>query len=461
MESYATVTGDSSKLSSQHNPQPQQQRQEGPESDREAVPSDSSALRLNLESCTQVFKGLIDTALDCSKVSVLAGTYFYPIARQIDDELIRLEIWASDLEADDPNSSAPLSDITLQRYIYSTFQNIGSQLEDIGKEIRLMRGILEQVSARTNTDPKSTRQLQKATVQIGGMNKNVDLAVRNLVDITEAFQMEQAVRSQSGGLARLRKHVLSIREQALIAHEPAPIPSVSDDSSIDESIAYVGLDHRIPLPQSSSTPAVTPGQIVDPTIPAELVDTPAVHKLGFYSESSTDLQKLSEERSPQVKPPTLGSSEASGEAGLARDFGAEREGPNLDDSFGTTPWLSEVPVYVEDAGPSNAALGDIVETLSPSVDPPKIARERALSLDSSSKQGEKHPYDAKIPSPNLGNAKDEINAAPKSATLDSTAATFIDSSGLEEDNPWSRKTLLTLGESDLPNKVLRIRILIQ
>ena len=231
------------------------------------------------------------------------------------------------------------------------------------------------------------------------MNRNVDLAVRNLVDITEAFQMEQAVRSQNGGLAGLRKHVLSIREQALKEHEPAPSPSVSDDSSIDENTAHVGLGHRIPLQQSLSTAAVTSSQIMDLTIPAELVDTPTPYKPGFDSESLTDLLKLSEERSPQVKSPTLGSSEVSGEAGLARDLGAEREGPNLHDSFGTTPWLSEVPVYVEDAGPSNAALGDIVETLSPSVDPSKVARERA------SKQGENNPYDAKIPSPNLKIAK--------------------------------------------------------
>ena len=63
------------------------------------VPGDVTTFKRLLDSCIELFQSLIK---DLLQESNLSDYYFLPIIRRIDDELVRLEIWASDIGVEDP-----------------------------------------------------------------------------------------------------------------------------------------------------------------------------------------------------------------------------------------------------------------------------------------------------------------------------------------------------------------------
>ena len=63
------------------------------------VPGNVTTFKDLLDSCIKLFQSLIEDLLQASKLSEY---YFLPIIRRIDDELVRLEIWASDIGVQDP-----------------------------------------------------------------------------------------------------------------------------------------------------------------------------------------------------------------------------------------------------------------------------------------------------------------------------------------------------------------------
>ena len=120
-------------------------------------PHDVAAFKRKLEICIRSFQNLIDEMLQASKKSILANRCFHPIIRQIDDELVRLEIWASDIGAEDPDlgrsniSAHPHLELTI--YITSILESITSRLEGVRKNVEEMRASMERLSRRRSASP--------------------------------------------------------------------------------------------------------------------------------------------------------------------------------------------------------------------------------------------------------------------------------------------------------------------
>ena len=114
------------------------------------IQSDAMAFKNQLESCLINFRSLIEAMVHSTKESAFAGPYFHPIIRKLDNELVRIEIWASDAGAYDPDfgRSAQAADIHLEltRYITTILKDLQSQLEESEKQVEKMRSLIGRMS---------------------------------------------------------------------------------------------------------------------------------------------------------------------------------------------------------------------------------------------------------------------------------------------------------------------------
>ena len=97
------------------------------------------------QSCLKLFKDLIAKVLQASNISISVKPYFDPLARHLDNNLVRLEIWIFDTGLDDKDlrqaSMSASSDTKLERCVTSILEDIFSQLKVIEERVERMRTI--------------------------------------------------------------------------------------------------------------------------------------------------------------------------------------------------------------------------------------------------------------------------------------------------------------------------------
>jgi hypothetical protein len=115
-----------------------------------------AAFSKQLNDCLNLLRSLIKEMMEASKLSDTAKHYFYPIVRWIDDELVRLEIWASDIGFEDPDfGRSPRkkdATLTLTRYMTDLLEDIYAWLTEIGKNVNAMRALIMQLSGSRFND---------------------------------------------------------------------------------------------------------------------------------------------------------------------------------------------------------------------------------------------------------------------------------------------------------------------
>ena len=118
------------------------------------VPGDVTTFKDLLDSCIKLFQSLIEDLLQASKLSEY---YFLHIIRRIDDELVRLEIWASDIGVQDPKfgraSDVAASKLELTVYMIGILESIISRLDGVEKRVKAMRDLLERLAGNGSADP--------------------------------------------------------------------------------------------------------------------------------------------------------------------------------------------------------------------------------------------------------------------------------------------------------------------
>lgn len=121
---------------------------------RESVLQDRT-LEEQFESCVSLCKKEIEEALAAAKISTYAKTCFHPIARQIDDELIRLEIWSFDFGTKDGSweefSELVINNDAIGRRLRQVFENLNASLEKIGREMKLIQSFVEDAARSMQT----------------------------------------------------------------------------------------------------------------------------------------------------------------------------------------------------------------------------------------------------------------------------------------------------------------------
>ena len=119
-------------------------------SHRTELQPDAIVFKDQLESCLKLFRNLIEAMVRSTKESTFAGPYFHPLVRQLDNELVRIEIWASDVGAYEPDfgRSTQVADIQLEltRYITTILKGLQSRLEDSAKQVDKMQSLIEKLS---------------------------------------------------------------------------------------------------------------------------------------------------------------------------------------------------------------------------------------------------------------------------------------------------------------------------
>ena len=110
----------------------------------------ASAFKDQLESCLAFFRRLIEAMIQSVKDVPSASPYFSPIILQLDDELIRLEIWATDTGAEDPDfgimpDTVP-PDLVLTRHLSGLLFAVLSYLKAIETHVDGMQNLIERLS---------------------------------------------------------------------------------------------------------------------------------------------------------------------------------------------------------------------------------------------------------------------------------------------------------------------------
>ncbi len=117
---------------------------------------DAIALKDQLESCLNLLRSLIEAMVRSTKDSSFAGPYFHPLIRQLDNELVRIEIWTFDVGAYEPDfgRSAQVADLKLEltRYITTILKSLRSRLEEIAKQVEKMPSLIAKLSGSRLSD---------------------------------------------------------------------------------------------------------------------------------------------------------------------------------------------------------------------------------------------------------------------------------------------------------------------
>lgn len=211
--------------------QPLQVRTYGIGQDTRIQP-DAVLFKKQLERCLELFRSLIDAMVRSTKESIFAEPYFRPVIRQLDSHLVRLEIWAFDVGAYGPDfgKSAQVADLDLEltKYITSILRDLQVRLEMSRKQVEGMQSLIKKMSGSKWNDFKLDRQLRSSLTQLEREYQRIDLAIRNIVSLTKAFQMEQAANFPNGPLAGIRRQHLEVRKQPQETHQPSPSVSVGE-----------------------------------------------------------------------------------------------------------------------------------------------------------------------------------------------------------------------------------------
>lgn len=129
--------------------QPLQVRTYGIGQDTRIQP-DAVLFKKQLERCLELFRSLIDAMVRSTKESIFAEPYFRPIIRQLDSHLVRLEIWAVDVGAYEPDfgKSAQVADLDLEltKYITSILRDLQVRLEMSRKQVEGMQSLIKKMS---------------------------------------------------------------------------------------------------------------------------------------------------------------------------------------------------------------------------------------------------------------------------------------------------------------------------
>lgn len=108
-------------------------------------------LEEQFESCVSLCKKELEEALEWAKISPYAKTCFHPIARRIDDELLRLEIWALDFGTQDGLWRDFLAIVTASGtvgdHLRGIFDNLNASLETIRMEMKLIQFIVKDAAS--------------------------------------------------------------------------------------------------------------------------------------------------------------------------------------------------------------------------------------------------------------------------------------------------------------------------
>lgn len=106
------------------------------------------------ESSVALCKDVIEESLRSAKLSTYAKTCFDPIARQINDELLLLKIWAFDFGTKDGTTWKDFSDlaatnVALGSCLRKIFDDLNGSLKKVGVEVKLIQSIVEKAAQNT------------------------------------------------------------------------------------------------------------------------------------------------------------------------------------------------------------------------------------------------------------------------------------------------------------------------
>ena len=138
-----------------HRIRPQQVSTEGDDYGINIQP-DAMAFKSQLESCLEFFRSLIEAMVRSTKESAFAGVYFHPMIRQLDNELVRIEIWVADVGALEPNFGRSMQstyiDLELTKYITTITKDLQFRLEESANRVEEMRSLIGKLSGRRLLD---------------------------------------------------------------------------------------------------------------------------------------------------------------------------------------------------------------------------------------------------------------------------------------------------------------------
>ncbi|KAI6707838.1 hypothetical protein JHW43_009632, partial [Diplocarpon mali] len=210
------------------------------------------------QACLELLERQLAAVLECAREGD-AGVRFllYTIAEKLDDQMVRFEIWSSDVNAktgtlgEEPFPGA-FSDDTISLFalvkerLLKILELAGTVSDDLSTVFGVL-GSLDDTSSRNITSPG----LQEPCDHASSIISEIDPVLQNLNLMVRPVRLAQAALRKEGSYWEHRQRFLQVKTAGRAA-TPSDLPSPSPSGDSDESFSSAGYPDRTMRLQTSS-----------------------------------------------------------------------------------------------------------------------------------------------------------------------------------------------------------------
>ncbi|MCJ1243286.1 hypothetical protein MMC30_000483 [Trapelia coarctata] len=253
--------------------------------------------------CSNELQRLAEQALEYAEISVFARTILHPIAGQLKDVHLRLDIWMSDIDIE--NGTLTENDAFKQSRLFSVIttalQRMTGHLDAVGKDLAIIKYETELIRRIEHVTFPRRREFsltwkhrqrevsgaKQAEARISDALSAMTSVLRNLADLATSIQMFHAIQTNQGPYSELHAQVSSLKDQPeeSLAQIPAEVTTSAggdDEDQCPNCRRWFSLNdlatHVGGCPKTEVMPSTQP----EPPKPSKLANT-----ISNYSSSAS------------------------------------------------------------------------------------------------------------------------------------------------------------------------------
>ncbi|KAG4412375.1 hypothetical protein IFR04_014495 [Cadophora malorum] len=202
------------------------------------------------KACLELLERQLAVVLECAKEgSAGVKSLLYPIARRLDDQMVRFEIWSSDVDA----KTGTLGEEPVTGAFSEEMNNLFGLVKDRLLKVLELAGIVSDdlstvfavLGSIDNTSDKSTasQRLQDSCDHVSLTISEIDPVLQNLGTLVRPVRAAQAAFRQEGSYWEHRQKILQVKNAGR-STGPSGLPSPSPSRASDESPSSAGYPDR-------------------------------------------------------------------------------------------------------------------------------------------------------------------------------------------------------------------------
>ncbi|KAG4439936.1 hypothetical protein IFR05_004562 [Cadophora sp. M221] len=211
------------------------------------------------KACLELLERQLAVVLECAKEgNAGVKSLLYPVARRLDDQMVRFEIWSSDVDA----KTGTLGEEPVAGAFSEEMNNLFGLVKDRLLKVLELAGIVSDdlstvfgvLGSTDNGSDRSTasQRLQDTCDHVSLTISEIDPVLQNLGTLVRPVRAAQAAFRQEGTYWEHRQKILQVKNAGRSAG-PSGLPSPSPSRASDESPSSAGYPDRNTRPDFFSS----------------------------------------------------------------------------------------------------------------------------------------------------------------------------------------------------------------